>query len=161
MTPALRNAAAGAIALSLLTLPGAAVAVTANVPFAATVLATCTVTVAAPGVMTANSDFTRLDSEESGGSAGRATVVTTGATFSVSVDAPSAFITAPAGGNENVTFAANYEASGATVASGILGTVPTLLNPGVTDVDVDLRATKSAGVFAQGAYASEAVVRCE
>ena len=80
--------------------------------------------------MTANSDFTVLDTEESGGNSGVAAIVSTGATFSVSVDEPTTFVTAPTGGNDNLSFDAKYDASGVTTASGVVGSVLTLLNPG-------------------------------
>lgn len=134
---------------------------TANMPFTAAVLSTCTIVIATPGVMAPNSDFTVLDSEESGGTSGVATVTTTDSAFSISVDAPTTFFDAPTGGNDNVAFAAKYSATGATSASDVVGTVTTLINPGVTSMEVDVTATKSSGVFTQGAYAATATVRCE
>lgn len=148
-------------AAACIVLPSSAGAVTGNMPFAATVLSTCTVTIATPGVLAANADFTTLDTEEAGGSGGTAAIVTTGATFAVSVDEPTSFLTAPTGGNDNLSFDAKYDATGATTVNDIVGSVASTLNPGLTTVNVDLKATKSAGVFTQGAYATEAVVRCE
>lgn len=150
-----------AAAAMLLVGAGPAFAATGNVPFAATVLSTCTVTVGTAGVMAANSDFTVLDTEEAGGNAGLAAVVSTGAAFSVSVDEPTAFLISPTGGNDNLSFDVKYDATGVTTASGVIGSVATLLNPGLTTVSVDLKATKSVGVFSEGAYTTEAVVRCE
>lgn len=136
-------------------------AVTDNMPFSATVLSTCTIVIATPGVMAPNAGFTVLDTEEAGGNAGTATLTTTAGTFSMSVDAPTVFSTVPTGGNDNLTFAAKYSSTGATTSSDVVGTVTTTLNPGTTTMEVDLKATKSSGVFPVGAYATTATVRCE
>ncbi|MCB1506994.1 MAG: hypothetical protein KDJ47_18670 [Hyphomicrobiaceae bacterium] len=136
-------------------------AATTSVPFTSTVLSTCVLTVGTPGVLAPNSDYTVLDSQEAGGTSSIVTVTSTGASYSVSTDAPSSFNVAPTGGNDNLTFEASYQGTGATTIGSTLGTVSTLLGLGLTTVTLDLKATKSTGVFPQGAYTTEVVVRCE
>lgn len=150
-----------AVALFLGTLAPNAHAVTATVPFAGAVASTCVLTVGVPGVVAPNADFTALDSREAAGTSGTVAVLTTGTTFSLSADAPTGFNVAPTGGGDNVTFEARYQATGATTIGATLGTVTTPLNLGLTTASVDLTATKSAGVFPQGAYEADIVVRCE
>ena len=139
----------------------AALAATANVPFSGVVVSTCTLAVATPGILAPNSNYTVLGSNQPGGSAGAVTIISTGATFKVSATAPSSFTVAPADGNTNTTFQAHYQSTGATSIGSVLGSTATPLNAGVTSLSVDLSATKSSGVFSQGAYTSEVVVRCE
>ncbi|MGQ0456714.1 MAG: hypothetical protein ACT4OU_06600 [Hyphomicrobium sp.] len=139
----------------------AASAATGSVPFTGAVLSTCAITIGTPGIMTPNGDFTVLSSANAGGLSGAAAVLATGPTFHVSAGAPSAFVTAPPTGNDNATFAASYRGTGATTVGVTAGAIATALNVGVTNVEVDLTATKSSGVFATGAYASEVLVTCE
>lgn len=137
-----------------------AAAQTTNVPFNAVVTSVCAVTVVTPGVMATSTDFKKLDSREAAGVAGVVEIINTGP-FSVSAEAPSVFTAAPAGGGDNVNFQAFYTASGATTSGETPGTTQTPLATGVTNLDIDLVASKSTGVFPQGAYATEVVVRCE
>ena len=148
-------------AVGLFVLSSDAIAATTNVPFAATVISACVLTVGTPGVMATSADYTVLDSEETGGVSGLVTIVSTGAAFAVSADAPTDFTVAPSGGGDNVTFEASYQATGATSIGETLGSVTTPLNLGLTSLTVDLKGTKSTGVFPQGVYAAEVVVRCE
>ena len=156
----LARIALAAAALACLT-PVAAVAQTANVPFTGLVTSTCVLTVGTPGVLAANAGFTSLASVNSGGVPGTVSVLSTGSSFFVSADAPSAFTTAPSGGDANVDFSVRYQGSGATTIADTAGTTPTRVNAGVTLLTVNLTAEKSSGTFPAGAYLTEAVVRCE
>lgn len=136
-------------------------AVTSNVPFTSAVASACVLTVGTPGVMAPDAGYSTLDSQEAGGTSSIVTVVSTGATFSVSAEAPTAFSAAPSGGNDNLTFEAKYQASGATTIGETLGNVVTPLSLGLTTLTLDLKATKSTGVFPQGLYTTDVVIRCE
>ncbi len=148
------------LAVAFVMQPSAVYAQTTNVPFAAAVTSVCILSVVTPGVLATSTDFTKLDSREAAGVSGAVAIVNTGP-FSVSAEAPSAFTIAPAGGDDNVSFQAFYTASGATTAGETLGSVATPLATGITNLEVDLEAAKTGGVFAQGAYAAEVLVRCE
>jgi hypothetical protein len=137
---------------------GAAIASTQSAVFSGTVLSTCSLTVGSAGVITSNAGGTTLSSNNSGGSSSVVTAIATGASFNVTAEAPSSFTV---GNSTNVTFAATYDLTGATSATGVSGAVQTLLGVGSTTVDVDLTATKSSGVFEAGAYSASVTVRCE
>lgn len=139
----------------------AAFAAETTVPFIANVTSTCVLTLGTPGTLGANADFSQLSSKNAGGAAGTVTALTTGTGFQVSASAPTAFLIAPTGGDDNVTFSATYEANGATSVGEVLGTVTSELNFGLTNVNVNLAADKSSGAFPAGAYTAEVVVRCE
>lgn len=149
-------AAAAAVAM-----PASAFAATGDVQFDGSVSNTCSITVNSAGTLTTNVGQTVLGSEETGGAAGTATVVTTSAAYSISADAPLAFGTAPAGGNTSVTFAANYAASGPTTISQTPGGTASPLSTGSYDVDVNMAATKTSGSFPTGTYDATVVLRCE
>lgn len=148
-------------AVAALMVPFNANAATGNIPFNGNVVDTCVVTVGAPGSLGANTGFTVLGSEEAGGIAGTATLLTTGSTFSLSTDAPSAFDSAPAGGGTNVTFSSNYSASGDNVIAQTSGATATALGAGSTSVSVNMAATKSAGTYTAGIYSATVILRCE
>ncbi|MFC6490537.1 hypothetical protein [Nitratireductor sp. GCM10026969] len=148
-----------ATALAASTLPG--LAADGTVLFNASVLSTCLITIGTPGVMTASADYTELSSLEAGGASGTATILTTAAGYEVSTSAPVAFVSAPAGGDDSVTFASSYSASGVTSLTDVVGSVTSVLGLGLTNLDVDLTATKSAGAFPAGSYVAEVTVTCE
>lgn len=139
----------------------AVIAATANVPFTGLVTATCVLTVGTPGVLAPNTDFTSLNSLAAGGTPGSVSVLSTGATFKVSAIAPTVFTLAPPTGGDNVSFASTYQATGATAIGTTPGTTQTTVNAGLTNLTINLAATKSAGNFTGGAYAAEVIVRCE
>lgn len=138
-----------------------ALAQLANVPFTGAVTSTCILTVATPGILAPDAGFTSLASTNPGGLAGNVSVLSTGGAFSVSADAPTAFTSAPAGGDTGVDFFARYQGSGATTIGDTAGTTPTPVNAGLTLLSVNLLAEKSSGTFPAGAYLTEVVVRCE
>ncbi|MGQ0671515.1 MAG: hypothetical protein ACT4N2_01355 [Hyphomicrobium sp.] len=139
----------------------AADAATTNLPFAGLVTAACVLTVGTPGVMAPDASYSNMSSDAGSGVAGTVAVLNTGGTYQVSAIAPSAFTLAPTGGGDNVNFTTTYEASGATNIGTTPGSTTTAVNAGLTNLTVDLSATKSSGTFAAGAYAAEVVVRCE
>ncbi|WP_295813597.1 hypothetical protein [uncultured Nitratireductor sp.] len=138
-----------------------AAAITDTVIFNGNVLSTCLITLGTPGILASNGDFSVLSSTEAGGASGSATILTTGTSFSVSTSTPAAFIAAPTGGDDNVTFASSYSASGVTTLLDVVGSVTSPLGLGLTNVDVDMSATKSTGTFPAGSYTAEVTLTCE
>ncbi|MDV6224890.1 hypothetical protein R2G56_01200 [Nitratireductor aquimarinus] len=151
---------AGAV-LTVLASPSIAFAASTVIPFRGEVNSTCVITVGTPGTLGISGDFTVLSSDISGGVPGTAVVLATGAGYSISTTAPTAFTSAPATGNDNVAFSSKYSATGATSVTDIIGTTLTPLSIGLTTASVDLTATKSAGVFAVGTYIAEVTLTCE
>jgi hypothetical protein len=137
---------------------GGAQAVDANATFTGLITNTCVLTVGTPGIITANSGFSGLSSDNAGGSESTVSALITGGTFNVSAIAPSTFTL---GDSTNVSFATDYSLSGASTASDVAGATTTAISSGVTNVAVDLSATKSSGNFGAGAYAATVIVRCE
>lgn len=152
-----RSAAIGACAACL----PLVVAYAEDVAFSGTVLASCTV-VATPGVLGANATFDVLSSKEAGGLAGGAVLTATNNTFTATIGGPSAFTSAPSGGDANVTFLTEYAATGASTASGDSDSAPTFsVGAGVTNISVDETASKPSGeFFPAGAYTATATVTC-
>ncbi|MDX2309217.1 MAG: hypothetical protein NW216_13325 [Hyphomicrobium sp.] len=134
---------------------------TANVPFAGLVTASCVLTVGIPGVIAPNATFDQLSSTNSGGLAGTISALATGTNFRVSAAAPSDFTLAPDGASSGVTFSTTYSGSGATSFGSTPGSTQRTLGLGLTNMSVNLAASKSSGVFPGGAYAAEVVVTCE
>lgn len=155
----MKNYVKFAVAAAVLAVPFEASAVTGDVIFNGTVSNTCSIVVDNAGSMTTNVGQTVLGSAQAGGAAGQATVTTTSGAYSVSIDAVTAFDTAPVGGGTGVTFATNYSGSGDTTIASTSGT--SALNTGATVVSVNLAATKSSGSFPSGTYSATAVLRCE
>lgn len=147
-----------ALAAGVLVAPVQAHAVTGNVIFNADVQNTCSITVNDAGTLTANVGQTQLSSENAGGSAGTATIVTTSAAYAVSVNAPTAFDSNPTGGAAS-SFAAKYSTTGASTYSNQTTANP--LATGTTNVSVHLAANKATGSFPTGLYAATVVLRCE
>ncbi|MEM1380535.1 MAG: hypothetical protein AAGH41_07920 [Pseudomonadota bacterium] len=139
---------------------GTAMAQTADVLFNGTVGDACTVVADTNGTLALNGTSTVLASTETGGAAGTATVTTNNTTFTIEIDAISAFTTGPADADLNTVFATTYDASGATTATGVTGTTQTSLGQGVTTLSVDAEATKTSGTFSAGSYQLTATVRC-
>ncbi len=140
---------------------GSANAATGNIPFNGSVSNTCVITVGGSGTLAASTDFTILGSQQTGGAAGTASVLATGAGFSLSADAPTSFSTAPATGNTNVVFEANYSATGANTIAQTDGATPTALARGTNAVTINMSGTKTSGTFEAGSYSATVVLRCE
>jgi hypothetical protein len=104
-----------------------------------------------------------MSSQEIGGAAGTATILTTGAGFELTAVAPVAFGgSSPATANNNVTFAASYGATGANTIAQTDGATATTLNRGSSAITVNMSATKSAGdTFESGTYDATVVLTCE
>lgn len=134
-----------------------------NIPFNGSVASSCIITVGSSGTLAANTDFTVLSSEETGGAAGTATILATGGGFSIRADAPASFSSGPTSANDNVTFAANYAVTGANTIAKTDGGTATVLNRGASNVSINMSGTKNGAgeSFEAGTYAATVVLRCE
>ncbi len=151
----------GLVALTLVSLTamtGAANAanIDGEAVFAGAILDTCAVTVPVPGALGSSADATRLGSDEAGGSAAQAQIVTNNPRANLQVIAPTNFTLAPAGSDTDTTFAASHTIDGSTLDAGISALLPV----GITTASVDASATKSSGAFEGGAYTMTVTVRC-
>jgi len=142
--------------------PVLAQAATTGALFSGSILSTCILVAGTPGIITANADYTGMSSHNGGGLASSVTATTTGNSFDITTEAPSAFTLAPAGANTGTTFSSSYALSGATTAAEADGATPRGLNIGLTTVTVHMAAAKSADVFpASLTYTATVIVRCE
>ncbi len=148
------------ILLGAFTWPTASVAASSDVQFDGTVTHSCAIVVDANGTLGVRPDFRVLNSAFADGAPGRATVTSTGNTFTISVDNPSAFDAQPPEDTQPNTFFATYRVTGAT---NIARTdTPQTLNHGTNTVRVHLRVRKPVGeVFEAGDYSATVVLRCE
>lgn len=121
----------------------------------------CSIVIGSPGVLMASLDMLSLSSDVMGGRAGRATLTTTNASFSVVYDAPVAFHAMPSGNVPPTVFAGKLQAKGATTLFDHPAGTPAKLKRGVTEIDVSLTASAQGGTYPAGHYATEAVLRCE
>ncbi|WP_214476215.1 hypothetical protein [Mesorhizobium sp. dw_380] len=137
-------------------------------PAQAAIISTCTIMVGASGTMTANPSIGVLSSRQAGGSSASVTVVASSLLcsvlnlldcYSVSAPAPAAFSSAPSGGGTNVTFASVFRLDGSGADNN--GSVPQRVGNGTHAIQVDLTATKSAGIFPTGSYQGTVTIRCE
>jgi hypothetical protein len=134
--------------------PISSFAATGTASFAGTITSTCVVTAGSPGRIAPNADYTTISSDTAvGGYSSQVTALATGNVFSISTDAP-AGITAD-------LKSSSYSLSGATTKATTDGTSPSPLASGLTNVAVDMSATRSNGIFTAGAYAGVVTVRCE
>jgi hypothetical protein len=152
-----------AASVAALLVPASAFAATGNIPFSGSVANTCVITVGSSGTLGVSTDFATLGSSEAGGALGSANVLATGAGFSLSADAPTAWDSAPATGGTNVSFAATYAATGPTTIPTTNGGTLTALNRGNHSVSVGMTAQKTVlgETFESGSYDATVVLRCE
>ena len=140
-----------------------ALAVEAGVPFNGEVRATCTIDVTDSGSMASINNATVLSSKS--GSAGLATITTTGHNFEASV-------ANPPDANFVQTIGTGYNAGDATLVADMTvldgassgnyaATSTATLGAGDTNVAVDLVATMSSGSFPNGDYVGTVVLTCE
>lgn len=146
--------AAAALAL----LPVQAHAVTGAIPFNGTVADTCTITAINPGTLDTNTAFNQIGSGHGSGASGGATITTNATSFTVGVDAPTAWATSPAG-TPTTTFTSTYSTTGANVIATTSADTP-MINAGVTNVTVDMNAS-TAGAYPSGTYSAVVTLRCE
>lgn len=128
---------------------------------------TCTIVLGASGTLKPDALLSSLGTKNAGGVSARATVTASNSScvvtipstcFQLTVVPPSSFMSAPANGNVNVSFQASMTVAG---SSSLLNILSLLIVNGSTLFDLDLKATKSSGMFSAGAYQAEEVLRCE
>lgn len=146
------------VACALMITPAAAAV--GGVQFNGVVLSTCSIVVSAPGTLDLSADGLKLSSREGLGIPGSATLLTTGAGYHVDVSTPTSFTLAPSGVNSGVGFSTQYSASGVSLALNVQGGITTSLGVGVTNLTVNLTASRAAG-FPAGIYAAQTTVTCE
>ena len=141
------------IMLAMIVAPISSQAATGIASFSGLVVSTCVITAGQPGRISPSADYSNIGSTNPGGYASQVTALATGNIFRISTDAP-AGITADISSS-------SYSLSGATTQSSVDGTVQSPLASGLTNVAVDMSATRSSGVFTSGSYNSVVTVRCE
>ncbi len=156
---------AGCLTLPVLSKPGNSA--TSGVPFSVNLADRqyCLINVLQqPGIFTPNPALTELSSKNPGGLPGMIDVQTTNGSYDLSIDTPISFTLEPPGGGANTNFSAtmtgiSFSGSG----SGTFGetTAQTNLKRGLTTVMVHFIATRTAGTFPSGNYASVVTMRCE
>lgn len=157
LTPLKFTGALGGAAAVLLTATFAqAESVDATATFTGAILDTCAVTIPTQGGLGASADATRLASDEAGGQAAQAQVVTNNPRATLQVIAPTAFLVSPNGSDANTTFEASHTIDGTETEAGLT----TLLPVGITQAAIDASATKTEGAFEGGAYSMVVTVRC-
>ncbi|MEM8651514.1 MAG: hypothetical protein AAGF54_13355 [Pseudomonadota bacterium] len=149
---------AGAAAVVLASSQAYAQTASGDVIFNGSILNTCTISNINAGTLEAGTNNTVLSSRTNPANAGSATVSANSNAFDISVAAPTAFTTAPAGAA--ATFTADFTATGDTT-QGTATSGPIDLNTGDTTVTVNMDATSSAGAFPTGAYSATVVLTCE
>lgn len=136
-------------------------------PARAAIIGTCTITVLNPGTLATNPAIDMLGSNQPGGNAAQVRVEPDSLVCSLlnlldcyrfSAPPPTAFLAEPAGGGDGVTYASTYSVDGGAAVAG--ATTTRLIN-GAYTVDVNLTASRGAGVFPAGAYQAQVTVRCE
>jgi hypothetical protein len=139
--------------VSTMVAPISSFAATGTASFAGTITSTCAITAGSPGRISPNADYSNLASTNPGGFSSQVTALATGNTFSLSTDAP-------AGISADLK-SSSYSLSGATTKGTTDGTTPSPLASGLTNVSVDMSATRSNSIFTAGAYTGVVTVRCE
>ena len=138
----------------------------AAAPAQAAIIGTCTINITSNGTMAANPTINTLGSTQSGGSAASVSVTTSSLLcsllslldcYGLSAPAPVNFLSAPSGGDTNVTFASTYTVDGVTYG----GSTITRVSNGTRIVPVNLTATKSTGIYPAGHYQAQVIFRCE
>lgn len=139
--------------VGMMVAPISSFAATGTASFAGTVDSTCVITAGTPGRLAPNGDYTNLSSSNPGGYASQVTALATGNIFRLTTNAPSG-ITAD-------TLSSSYSLTGATSQGTTDGTSQSPLASGLTNVAVDMSATRSNNVFTAGVYSGVVTVRCE
>lgn len=123
--------------------------------------------IGASGTITVSPLLNVMGSRQPGGSAATATVNPQSLLcnilalidcFSISTPAPAGFLSAPSGAANDLAFSTIYRING---GPDMPGNTPVMVANGNKNIQVDLTATKSAGLFPSGTYQAQVVLRCE
>lgn len=131
-----------------------------GVTFTGTIPESCTVTILTTGLLGVSAGQDALSSEEVGGLAATASIVTNSANSRVRMVNPTDFTSAPSGASSNVAFGTNYLLVGTTTGSQADGETETTLNTGLTTITINANATKSSGTLPTGDYTLTPTLRC-
>jgi hypothetical protein len=121
----------------------------------------CEIILLSEGTLRPSPDNTELTSASFGGVPGRAQVTVTNSSYNLSIDDPMSFTSAPSGAEDGTTFATSYSGTGVTNFSRTAGNIPVNLKNGITDIEVNLTATKNHDAFPVGYYTASLTLRCE
>jgi len=133
----------------------------------AAIIGTCRIVINSAGTLKINPALNVLSSKQAGGLPAGATITASSLLcsllaildcYSVSAIAPASFLSAPAAGQTNLTFTSTFKLNGGADNP---GSIPVRVVNGVYTTQVDLIATKSAGIFPTGTYQAQVLVRCE
>ncbi|WP_182087076.1 hypothetical protein [Aureimonas sp. ME7] len=134
---------------------------------------TCTIVVTGSGTLTASPDLRSLSTRNAGGQPARVRVSTllSGSVlqstcgllvqincFRVSLDPPGRFAQSPPDADQGVLFESGWRSQG---AGATLDVVSALILSGNHELDLNLTATKSNGIFSAGRYVVDQTIRCE
>jgi FtsH-binding integral membrane protein len=145
----------------LIRLLSGAAAVAAALGSAQSASALCIVTlVDDTGLLGLSGDYESFSSQNAGGASASFTVLTALCACSITIDAVTAFHSAPPDGDSNVAFTTTFSMTGATVLGQTLAGLNQPLGLGLTTVTVHATAEKTAGVFPAGAYELELDAQC-
>lgn len=121
----------------------------------------CLILIIEPGTLAPNPILSQLSSKASGGQPGSSLAYASTGQYEISIDATSAFISAPQGGDDGTTFVSTYSGSGATVFSEQPGNEEVKLKRGITSIKADLVVDRVGSPFPAGDYQASLTLRCE
>ena len=121
----------------------------------------CQIVLGNEGVLREVPGLFELSSKSAGGRPGSAQVMTSNASFRVSIDTPLGFHSAPKDGNNGVVMAASYSGHGASNFSETPGSIQHKLKKGLTNIEAHLVAHRNGEPFPAGNYAAVLTLRCE
>ena len=121
----------------------------------------CQIVLGNEGVLREVPGLFELSSKSAGGRPGSAQVMTSNASFRVSIDTPLGFHSAPRDGNNGVVMAASYSGHGASNFSETPGSIQHKLKKGLTNIEAHLVAHRNGEPFPAGNYAAVLTLRCE
>ena len=153
-----RAALFSAIFLISQTTAGPSHAASGNIEFGGLIGGLCIIVVGGAGVLDVAPDGLTIST--SAGSPATAVITTTSTGFELGVGSPTSFDAAPTDGGTGVTFETSYSTTGVTSILDVLSGVTTILDLGITNVSVDLAATR-ADPFPPGTYTASTVLTCD
>lgn len=122
----------------------------------------CTIIVdGTPGMLRQNASVNQLLSDTAGGQAARAQIVATNGRYRASIAAPTGFVEAPNGGNDNTQFSASFSSNGATNFLSSPANVEQKIKRGTSNIEIHMKATRLNGAFPGGNYRALVTLRCE
>jgi len=121
----------------------------------------CEIILTRGGSIKENYDHVTISSKIAGGKSGIANVTATKSSYSLHLDVPTAFSSAPSRGSDDTVFTGYYSGTGNTNFAEKTHKFSTRLKRGQSRISTHLVAKRSSGTFPQGTYAAELTLRCE